>query len=67
MRIKNKTNATITANFVNDEIRQVTLEDRNSNPSNLMLLIIMAVTVVSALCIYFAIKKFKNKKSIYYY
>ena len=56
-------NATITANFVNDEIRQVTLEDRNSNPLNLMLLIIIAVTVVSALCIYFAIKKFKNKKS----
>src|SRR6476659_5594690 len=55
-------NATITANFVNDEIRQVTLEDRNSNPLNLMLLIIIAVTVVSALCIYFAIKKFKNKK-----
>ena len=57
-------NATITANFVNDEIRQVTLEDRNSNPLNLMLLIIIAVTVVSALCIYFAIKKFKNKKSL---
>lgn len=56
-------NATITANFVNDEIRQVTLEDKNSNPLNLMLLIIIAVTVVSALCIYFAIKKFKNKKS----
>ena len=56
-------NATITANFVNDEIRQVTLEDRNSNPLNLMLLIIIAVTLVSALCIYFAIKKFKNKKS----
>ena len=56
-------NATITANFVNDEIRQVTLEDRNYNPLNLMLLIIIAVTVVSALCIYFAIKKFKNKKS----
>jgi hypothetical protein len=56
-------NATITSNFVNDEIRQVTLEDRNSNPLNLMLLIIIAVTVVSALCIYFAIKKFKNKKS----
>ncbi|MGA9910453.1 MAG: hypothetical protein WBP84_09625, partial [Nitrososphaeraceae archaeon] len=56
-------NATITANFVNDEIRQVTLEDRNSNPLNLMLLIIISVTVVSALCIYFAIKKFKNKKS----
>ena len=56
-------NAMITANFVNDEIRQVTLEDRNSNPLNLMLLIIIAVTVVSALCIYFAIKKFKNKKS----
>ena len=55
-------NATITANFVNDEIRQVTLEDKNSNPLNLMLLII-AVTVVSAVCIYFAIKKFKNKKS----
>ena len=56
-------NVTITANFVNDEIRQVTLEDKNSNPLNLMLLIIIAVTVVSALCIYFAIKKFKNKKS----
>ena len=56
-------NVTITANFVNDEIRQVTLEDRNSNPLNLMLLIIIAVTVVSAVCIYFAIKKFKNKKS----
>src|SRR6478672_11321338 len=56
-------NATITANFVNDEIRQVTLEDKNSNTLNLMLLIIIAVTVVSALCIYFAIKKFKNKKS----
>ena len=56
-------NATITANFVNDEIRQVTLEDKNSNPLNLMLLIIIAVTVVSAVCIYFAIKKFKNKKS----
>ena len=56
-------NATITANFINDEIRQVTLEDRNSNPLNLMLLIIIVVTVVSALCIYFAIKKFKNKKS----
>src|SRR6476659_4960748 len=55
-------NATITANFVNDEIRQVTLEDRNSNPLNLMLLIIIAVTVVPALCIYFAIKKFKKKK-----
>jgi len=56
-------NATIMANFVNDEIRQVTLEDRNSNPLNLMLLIIIDVTVVSAVCIYFAIKKFKNKKS----
>jgi hypothetical protein len=56
-------NATITANFVNDEIKQVTLEDRNSNRLNLMLLIIIAVIIVSAIFIYFAIKKFKNKKS----
>ena len=57
-------NATITANFVNDEIKKVTLEDRNSNPLNLMLIIVIAVIIVSAICIYFAIKKFKSKKSL---
>ncbi|TLX82312.1 MAG: hypothetical protein E6L04_10145 [Thaumarchaeota archaeon] len=55
-------NAKIIANFVNDEIKQVTLEDRNSNPLNLMLLIIIVVTIVSAISIYFVIKKFINKE-----
>ena len=57
-------NATITSNFVNDKITKVTLEDRNSKPLNLMLIIVIALVIVSAICIYFAVKKFKSKKSL---
>ena len=55
--------AKIAANFVNDEIKQVTLEDGNQKPSNLMLLIIISVIILSAVTIFLVIKKFKNKKS----
>ncbi len=55
-------NATITANFVNDELKQVTLEDRNANTLNLMILIIIAVSIVFAIFIYFVFKRLIHKK-----
>jgi hypothetical protein len=53
--------AKITADFVNDEIKQVRLEDGNQ-PSNLMLLMIISVIILFAVIIFFVIKKFQNKK-----
>jgi hypothetical protein len=58
-------NAKITANFENDEIKRVTLEDNSSNSSNLTLLILLAVIIVSAVSIYFVIKKFLKKKKTF--
>ena len=58
-------NAKITANFENDEIKRVTLEDNSSNSSNLTLLILLAVVIVSAVSIYFVIKKFLKKKKTF--
>jgi len=57
-------NAKITANFENDEIKRVTLEDNSSNSSNLiMLILLVVVAIVSIVSVYFVIKKFfKNKK-----
>ncbi|MDR4511798.1 MAG: hypothetical protein MRJ93_08855 [Nitrososphaeraceae archaeon] len=54
-------NATITANFENDEIKNVTLEDNSSNTYDLILLLISVIVIVSAISIYFVIKKFKKK------
>ena len=56
-------NAKITANFENDEIKHVTLEDNSSNSSNLILLIISVVAIVSVISVYFVIKKFLKKKT----
>ena len=56
------TNAKITTNFVNDEIKQVTLEDKNPNALNLMLLVIIAAASATAITIYLVIRKLKNKK-----
>jgi len=58
-------NAKITANFENDEIKRVTLEDNSSNSSNLTLLILLAVVIVSIVSIYFVIKKFVKKKKTF--
>jgi hypothetical protein len=57
-------NAKITANFENDEIKHVTLEDNSSNSSNLfMLILLVVVAIVSIVSVYFLIKKFlKNKE-----
>jgi hypothetical protein len=56
-------NAKITANFENDEIKRVTLEDTSSNSSNLILLILAVVAaIVSVISVYFVIKKFLKKK-----
>jgi hypothetical protein len=57
-------NAKITANFENDEIKRVTLEDNSSNSSNLfMLILLVVVAIVSIVSVYFVIKKFlKNKE-----
>jgi hypothetical protein len=57
-------NAKITANFENDEIKRVTLEDNSSNSSNLfMLILLVGVAIVSIVSVYFVIKKFlKNKE-----
>ena len=56
-------NAKITANFENDEIRRVTLEDNSSNSSNLILLILSVVAIVSVISVYFVVKKFLKKKT----
>ncbi len=56
-------NAKITANFENDEIKRVTLEDNSSNSSNLILLILSVVAIVSIISVYFVIKKFLKKKT----
>jgi hypothetical protein len=56
-------NAKITANFENDEIKRVTLEDNSSNSSNLILLILSVVAIVSVISVYFVIKKFLKKKT----
>ncbi len=58
-------NAKITANFENDEIKRVTLEDNSSKSSNLTLLILLAVLIVSVVSIYFVIKKFLKKKKTF--
>ena len=62
---KKHDNAKITANFENDEIKRVTLEDNSSNSSNLTLLILLAVVTVSVVSIYFVIKKFLKKKKTF--
>jgi hypothetical protein len=56
-------NAKITANFENDEIKHITLEDNSSNSYNLILLILSIVAIVSVIAIYFIIKKFLKKKT----
>ena len=56
-------NAKITANFENDEIKRVTLEDNSSHSSNLILLILSVVAIVSVISVYFVIKKFLKKKT----
>jgi hypothetical protein len=56
-------NAKITANFENDEIKRVKLEDNSSNSSNLLLLILSVVAIVSVISVYFVIKKFLKKKT----
>ena len=58
-------NAKIIANFENDEIKRVTLEDDSSKSSNLTLLILLAVVIVSVVSIYFVIKKFLKKKKTF--
>ena len=58
-------NAKITANFENDEIKSVTLEDNSSNPPNLILLIFLIVAIVTAISIYFLIRKFFLKKKTF--
>ncbi len=58
-------NAKITANFENDEIKRVTLEDNSSNSSNLTLFILLAVAIISIVSIYFVIKKFLKKKKTF--
>jgi len=58
-------NAKITANFENDEIKSVTLEDNSSNPPNLILLIFLVVAIVTAISIYFLIRKFFLKKKTF--
>jgi len=62
---KKNDNATITANFENDEIKRVTLEDNSSNLSYLTLLILLAVVTVSVISIYFVIKKYLKKKKTF--
>ncbi|HJT84593.1 MAG TPA: hypothetical protein VJ697_08930 [Nitrososphaeraceae archaeon] len=59
---KNDT-AKITANFMNDEITQVTLEDDSSKSPNLFWLVILVIVIVSAIFAYFIIKKFLKKKT----
>ena len=59
---KNDT-AKITANFMNDEITLVTLEDDSSNSPNLFWLVILVIVIVSAIFAYFIIKKFIKKKT----
>jgi len=56
-------NAKITANFENDEIKRVTLEDNSSNSYNLILLILSIVAILSVISVYFVIKKFLKKKT----
>lgn len=56
-------NAKITANFENDEIKHVTLEDNSSHSSSLILLILSVVAIVSVISVYFVIKKFLKKKT----
>ncbi len=54
--------AKIIANFENEEIKRITLENENYDSLNLMLLTIAVVCVISAVFVYFVIKKFMNKK-----
>jgi len=56
-------NAKITANFENDEIKRVTLEDNSSNSYNLILPILSIVAILSVISVYFVIKKFLKKKT----
>ena len=56
-------NAKITANFENDEIKHVTLEDNSSHSTSLILLILSVVAIVSVISVYFVIKKFLKKKT----
>ena len=58
-------NAKITANFENDEIKRVTLEDNSTKSFNLTLLILLAVVIVSVVSVYFVIKKFLKKKKTF--
>jgi hypothetical protein len=53
----------VTANFVNDEITQVTLEDDSSNSPNLFWLVILVIVIVSSVFAYFVIKKLLKKKT----
>ncbi len=55
--------AKITANFVNDEITHVTLEDNSSNSSDLFWLVILVVAIAFAIFVYFVIKKILKKKT----
>ena len=63
---QNDEDVKIIANFENEEIKSVTLEDNNSNLSyDLILLILLIIVIVSAIIAYFVIKKFKRKKISY--
>ena len=55
--------AKIIANFVNDEITHVTLEDNSSNSSDLFWLVILVVAIAFAIFVYFVIKKILKKKT----
>jgi hypothetical protein len=57
-------NAKIIANFENDNIKTITLEDNNSSDSsNPILLILSVLAIVSAITVYFVIKKLLKKKT----
>jgi hypothetical protein len=60
---KNDT-AKITANFVKDEITNITLEDNNrSNSNGLFWFVILGVVIASAIFAYFVIKKLLKSKT----
>jgi hypothetical protein len=54
-------NAGIQAEFINDNLKQVSLNDVNSNQFNWILLLIVIVTIIGITCIYLVIKKIIHK------
>ena len=55
-------NASIEAEFTNDNLKQVTLNGGNSTLFNWIILLILAVTIAGIVCIYFVINKIINKR-----